>query len=56
MFGKLGQEAHEINSCPSDNSLLPLEEKFRIFSAFCFASELQSSMSPRSASERLHLT
>lgn len=50
MFGKLGQEAHEINSCPSDNSLLRLEEKFRVFSAFCFAPDWQSSMSLKSAS------
>jgi len=50
MFGKLGQEAHEINSCPSDNRLLSLEEKFRVFSAFCFAPELQSSMSLKNAS------
>lgn len=49
MLGKLGQEAHEINSCP-DNDLFPLEVKFRVFSAFCFAPEVQSSMSPKSAS------
>lgn len=50
MFEKLGQEAHEINSCPSDNSFLPLEEKFRVFSAFYFAADWQSSMSLKSAS------
>lgn len=49
MFRKLGREAYDINSCP-DNSLHPLKEKFRVFLAFCFAPELQSSMPPKSAS------
>lgn len=55
MFGAFGREAQKINSCPSDNSLLPLEEKFRVFSAFCFVPELQSRISPWSASQSLHL-